>query len=95
MLPHGTMRDNAIRMRHTFDNEDLCHDLMCADSQGRDAVDLKGVVVWNDPWCVSGWEMTEGFLKKWGFLVKDCWEIMAATNKWREKRGDEPLVFDL
>jgi hypothetical protein len=95
MLPHGTMRDNAIRMMGTFDVDELCCDLVGGHFKGRNDLDLKGILVWSDPWCVSGWEVTEGFLKNWGFLLKGCWEVLAATNRWRGKRGDEPLVFEL
>lgn len=89
------MRDNAIRYGNTFDNESLCRDLIGGHHEGRNDLHLTGILVWNDPWCASGWEVTEGFVKKWGFLIKGCGEIMAATNRWREMRGDEPLVFEL
>lgn len=95
MLPHGTMRDNAIRTMGTFDVDELCCDLVGGHYKGRNDLDLKGILAWSDPWCVSGWEVTEGFLKNWGFLLKGCWEILAATNRWRGNRGDEPLVFEL
>lgn len=95
LLPHGIMRDNAIRTMDTFDYENLCSDMVGGYYQGRNDIELTGVLVWANPWHVSGWEVTEGFVKKWGFLLNDCWEIMASTNYWRERRGDDPLVFNI
>jgi hypothetical protein len=95
LLPHSTMRDNAIRAMDTFNHHDLCSDMLGGHDQGRNSIELTGVLVWGNPWEVSGWEVTEGFVNKWGFLLKDCWEVIAATNHWRTKRGDEPLVIEI
>lgn len=51
-----------------------------------------GIVSWSDPWDVSGWEVTELFAKKWGFLLHGCRDVIAATNIWREYRGEDPLA---
>lgn len=80
---------------HMFDNDSLCRDLIGGHHEGRNDIEFTGVLVWNDPWSVSGWEVTEGFAKKWGFLIKGCWEVMEATNRWRKMRGDEPLCVEL
>ncbi|KAM0485541.1 hypothetical protein ACHAPX_001529 [Trichoderma viride] len=95
LLPDATMRDNAIRTMDMFCAEDICGDMLGNPRQGRNTIELTGVLVWGNPWDVSAWEMTDGFLKKWGFLLKGCWEAMAATNYWRAQRGDEPLVFEI
>lgn len=52
-----------------------------------------GIVAWTDPWHISGWEMTEEFVIKWSFLFKGCAEMLAVTNGWRAKRGDEPIAI--
>jgi hypothetical protein len=39
--------------------------------------------------------MSEGFAKKWGFVLKGCEEEINATNKWRALRDEEPLVIEL
>lgn len=88
------MRDNAIRHMNVIDNDDLCRDMIGGHYEGASNIELTGIVVWNDPWCASGWEVTEGFVRKWGFLIKGCWEIINATNRWRELRGDDPLLFE-
>jgi hypothetical protein len=48
-----------------------------------------------DPWDISGWEVTEGFVRKWGFLLRGYGELLDGTNKWSAKRGEEPLVLEL
>ncbi|KAH8809193.1 hypothetical protein F5884DRAFT_858691 [Xylogone sp. PMI_703] len=95
LLPHGTMRDNAISIMHMFNHYDICNDMLGWLNQGKNDIEMTGVLVWGNPWEVSGWEVTEGFVKKWGFLLKGCREIMAATNYWRTQRGDEELVFEI
>ncbi|KAL7935410.1 hypothetical protein V8C35DRAFT_299391 [Trichoderma chlorosporum] len=95
LLPDPIMRDNAIRAMNKFRAEDICGDMLGNLHQGRNAIEMTGVLVWGVPWDASGWEVTEGFMKKWGFLLKGCWQTMAATNYWRAQRGDEPLVFEI
>ena len=95
LLPHSTMRDNAIRAMGTYDHRDLTNDMMGGYERGQNTIETTGVLIWGNPWEAEGWEVTEGFMKKWAFLFKDCWDVMAATNRWRAERGDEPLVFEI
>jgi hypothetical protein len=95
LIPDSTMRDNAIRMMDTFDYNDICNDMVGGIYEGRNTIELTGILVWGNPWEVSGWEVTEGFVKKWGFLLRGCSEVREATNRWRTKRGDEPLIFEI
>ena len=53
----------------------------------------RGLVVWGDPWDTQGWEVTEGFVNKWFWVIEGCVELFASTNFWRAKRDLEPLVF--
>jgi hypothetical protein len=91
------MRDNAIKYQGSYDKHKLGCDLFGAlyegyqDSGGERA----GLLVWSDPWDVRGWEVTEGFVKKWGFLLKGCHEMIEATNMWRSARKEDPLVVEL
>ncbi|KAH8800730.1 hypothetical protein F5884DRAFT_808632 [Xylogone sp. PMI_703] len=48
-----------------------------------------GLLVWGDSWLIQSWEMTEGFVRNWGWLVEGCAELMSATNRWRRERGGE------
>ncbi|KID87963.1 hypothetical protein MAJ_11092, partial [Metarhizium majus ARSEF 297] len=47
------------------------------------------------PWEPSGWEVTESFVEKWGWLLAGCVELKEATNYWRGKRGLEGIVFNV
>ncbi|KAL6813302.1 hypothetical protein GGI42DRAFT_314118 [Trichoderma sp. SZMC 28013] len=54
-----------------------------------------GILSWSDPWDISGWEFTEKFFTKWGYLLQGCPDVINAANKWRTLRGEDPLVVDL
>ncbi|UPL01523.1 hypothetical protein LCI18_012457 [Fusarium solani-melongenae] len=54
-----------------------------------------GLISWSDPWDTAGWEMTESFAKKWGFLLIGCEDVVNAANKWRETRGENPLIVEI
>ncbi|EED17394.1 conserved hypothetical protein [Talaromyces stipitatus ATCC 10500] len=53
----------------------------------------RGVIVWSPPRDASGLESKEGFGNKWKWLKTSCEDMPVATNYWRTKRGEEPLVF--
>ncbi|KAF4461136.1 Aryl-alcohol dehydrogenase [Fusarium albosuccineum] len=94
LFPVPRFRDNilqAITQPNPIDEDELCHDLVDVDEGGR--TDKPSLIVWGEPWDPSGWEATEPFLRKWGFLLHGCPEIAEATNRWCEKRGEQPLVF--
>ncbi|KAJ2974567.1 hypothetical protein NQ176_g5986 [Zarea fungicola] len=95
LLPDPIMRDNAMRNMHLIQPSEICGDMLGYGSQGQNTIEMTGVLVWGDPWDPAGWEMTEGFLKRWGFLLKGCERTLSATNYWRAQRGDEPLVYEV
>jgi hypothetical protein len=86
---------NCIRWADTIDEDDLCSDFICGLYEGNADSDTKGWIVWNDPWDVSAWEATEAFVKKWGYLLKGCQQIIEATNRWRAMRGEGALVVEV
>jgi hypothetical protein len=88
ILPIPNLRNNLIKFQDSMDEEELCHDL-CSYQHLRDEV--AGVIVWRDPWDPSGWEVTTAFLLRWGWVMKDCWDLFDSTNYWRAKRGEKPL----
>lgn len=47
------------------------------------------------PYDPRAWEATVPFLRKWGWVVRECRELLVSTNYWREKRGEKRLVFDM
>lgn len=90
MLPSPNMRDNAIRHAARFSQPEFVRDLL-----GRDVTDdgRPLIIVWRDPWDPDGWEVTEGFVRRYGFLIEGCEDIRAATDRWRALRGERPLAW--
>ncbi|KAB8216496.1 hypothetical protein BDV33DRAFT_233517 [Aspergillus novoparasiticus] len=87
-FPFPNMRDNLIAVQDEIDDEELCHDLMAFwDTRNADAM----LLVWGPSWVPGNWEMTPAFVKKWGFLLGGCEELLQSTNSWRVKRGERPL----
>ncbi|CAH0021806.1 unnamed protein product [Clonostachys rhizophaga] len=95
VIPFPAMRDNLILMEDRYDSRDLLHDLGLGLYEGLDDAERRGFLVWEDPWRSSGWEVSEGFVKKWDFLLKGCSVEMETTNRWRELRGEERLVVEV
>ena len=91
------MRENILKVmdREGFDEMEmeLCGDLVGIFSKGS-GKSITGFVVWGEPWDAKGWEVTEEFLKIWGWILEGCWEVFEGTNWWRKRRGEEPLCFD-
>ncbi|TVY83325.1 hypothetical protein LSUE1_G001754 [Lachnellula suecica] len=94
-IPLGAMRDNLILNLGRFDEDDLCCDMTGGLYEGFDDVQLRGMLVWSDPWCADGWEVTEGFARKWGFLLKGCEALIEATNKYRVSRNEDRLIVEV
>jgi hypothetical protein len=95
-FPCPRMRDNFLRAvleygEDNVDEDELCRDIVEAGSRhGPNAAPL---VIWGKPWELSGWEVTEPFQRKWGWLLEGCIELMESTNVWRKKRGLRELPF--
>jgi hypothetical protein len=75
-----------------YDEYGLCNDLVDFCNVPNDKT---GLIVWKEPWDSSGWEVSEAFLKKWGWVVRGCRELMVSTNFWRERRGEKRLVWEV
>ncbi|KIV97493.1 hypothetical protein PV10_01243 [Exophiala mesophila] len=55
----------------------------------------RGFVVWGDPFNVEEWEVSEGFMTKWSWLLRTgCAPLLKATDLHREKRGEEPMNWE-
>jgi hypothetical protein len=104
-VPHGNWidqfpspegRDRLIRAAGTFDEDELWADCIGGLYEGfpDDEVERRGIIAWSPPWHISGWEMSEGFLRKWGWLFQGVPGMLEATNRWRMERGEDPLVYD-
>ncbi|KAK5116541.1 hypothetical protein LTR85_009166 [Meristemomyces frigidus] len=92
LFPIPSLRDNLLLADDTYDEYDLCNDLV--DFHGV-SHDRTGLIAWDKPWHASGWEATEGFIAKWPWVVKGCRELAESTNFWRARRGEEPLHFEV
>ncbi|KAJ9649903.1 hypothetical protein H2198_010778, partial [Neophaeococcomyces mojaviensis] len=92
LFPLPAMRDNLIQAGNRWDDEELCTDIMGfweGNSDGH-----ASLIVWGDPSDPSNWELTKGFMKKWGWTVRGCHELLQSTNRWRATRGEHPLFLE-
>lgn len=49
------------------------------------------LIIWGEPWKVESWEVTPGFVRKWGWVLEGCQDLILASNQWRAARGEVPL----
>ncbi|QPC67372.1 hypothetical protein HYE67_009603 [Fusarium culmorum] len=91
LLPFPQLRDNMLRAYTggIIDEDELCFDILGVTcSQGLDDAYL---IVWGESHNPTSWEVSVGFLKKWGWLLKGCSELVQSTNRWRQQRGESTL----
>ncbi|PQE04605.1 FAD dependent oxidoreductase domain-containing protein [Rutstroemia sp. NJR-2017a BBW] len=50
------------------------------------------LISWGDPWVITNWEVTPGFLKSWGWTLKGCSDLIEASNRWRALRNEKPIT---
>jgi hypothetical protein len=95
IVPHPKWRDNLILSSGTFDEDELWSDIIGGLFEGFPASDMEtnGIIAWSTPWQASGWELSEGFIRKWGWTLAGCEDILDISNSWRLKRGEKPLRF--
>ena len=93
LIPLPVLRDKLILTRGTYDEDALCVDIIGGLFHSFDGPEHNGIIVWTDPWDISGWEVTEGFVRKWGFLLIGCHDVLKATNYRRQMRLEECLVI--
>ncbi|KAI9713135.1 MAG: hypothetical protein M1820_001120 [Bogoriella megaspora] len=94
-IPFPALRDNLILYAGNYDSHDLFYDLGLGLYEGFDDVERRGLLVWGDPWNGYGWEVSEGFVRKWGFLLNGCPNVFESTNRWREVRGEDSMLAPL
>ncbi|GAQ42268.1 DUF3425 domain-containing protein [Aspergillus tubingensis] len=87
-FPFARLRDNLIQNENDMDDSQFCRDLMGFWTMPQEDT---CVFVWGDPWNPMNWEITEAFLRKWGWLLEGCPEIFWSTNYWRQLRGEKRL----
>ena len=94
-FPSAQMRDNLILNRGNYDPDELCFDTSGGLWEGFDVVDVRGMMIWGEPWMEEGWEITQGFVDKWAWILKGCDKMVEISNKWREQRGEERLIVEI
>ncbi|OJJ66184.1 hypothetical protein ASPBRDRAFT_138530, partial [Aspergillus brasiliensis CBS 101740] len=88
-FPFPKVRDNLLSRQGRYSKHEFCLDIL--GFWNPDAVDNM-LLVWGEPYDPSNWEVTEGFIKKWGWVILGCPEILQSTNRWRGKRGERPIL---
>lgn len=96
IIPHPVFRDNLIKASGHFDEDQLWSDVVGGLFEGfpDDEVEARGIVMWETPWLWEGWELSEGFVKSWGWLLGGGQDVLGPTNKWREMRGEVRIAIE-
>lgn len=56
----------------------------------------KGLVIWGNPEYIGSWEVSEGFARKWGWMIsRGCGDLLRATDSHRRARGDDPISWEV
>ncbi|KAI0403438.1 hypothetical protein F4802DRAFT_289361 [Xylaria palmicola] len=95
IVPCPKLRDNILVYESMIDEDEFCVDIMGGLYEGFNDIELTGLLVWGEPWSETGWEITQGFAKKWDFLLEGCDTLIEATNKYRAARGEDRLVVEM
>ncbi|WYZ36515.1 hypothetical protein EsH8_II_000021 [Colletotrichum jinshuiense] len=68
LFPCAEGRDRLIQAAGTFDEDELWADCIGGLYEGfpDDEIKRRGIIAWSPPWDIVGWEISEGFLEKWG-----------------------------
>ncbi|KAJ9136695.1 hypothetical protein NKR23_g9610 [Pleurostoma richardsiae] len=96
LFPLPRMRDNillATMDTRQLNGRELCFDMVEAYGTTSAGPEDPLLLVWGEPWDPYGWEASVAFLRKWGWLLRGCREILESTNHWRELRGEMKLDF--
>ncbi|KAF7174341.1 hypothetical protein CNMCM5623_006942 [Aspergillus felis] len=86
----SSVRDALLRNLHLYSEDELCEDLFKGSS---DSTQPTGLLTWGEAWDPSGYEISEKMFRKWGWLWRECPEVIWSTNYWRLQRGEETLVI--
>jgi hypothetical protein len=97
-IPHVRLRYNVLYCIITGKLDPACFSacLRCSGTivniQGEAL--RSGLVVWDLPQHLSSWELSEAFIKTWGFLLEGCENFVTVTNVWRNRKGERALTLD-
>ncbi|KAL4894603.1 hypothetical protein BDV59DRAFT_13602 [Aspergillus ambiguus] len=87
-FPHPRARDNLIRAQNNYDEDEFCLDIL---GFWNSDVPENMLLVWGEPSDPRNWEVTELFIKKWGWVISGCPDVLQSTNQWRARRGETPI----
>ncbi|KAM0444930.1 hypothetical protein ACHAQK_002465 [Fusarium lateritium] len=92
IFPFPRFRDNMIRAVDAglLDDDDLCQDIAEANLGN---VQKPSLIVWGDASVPHSWEASPWFVRKWGWLLQGCPEMLEVTNRWRQSRGERLLQW--
>ena len=92
ILPHARLRHNIMNAvaKSRIDAKLLSDDLRCSGGLIRiqDSWQRCGLIVWGSPQDLQSWEISAGFMYRWGHLLEGCEDLLASTNVWRAQRGE-------
>jgi len=94
-IPYPVLRDNIIRNQNKVDMDSLCEDFVGGLYHGESEIGSRGLILWGEPWSDDGWEVGEGFARKWSFLLEGCADLINSTNRWRKDRTEERLIVEI
>ncbi|CAI6099556.1 unnamed protein product [Clonostachys chloroleuca] len=82
IFPHPRWRDNFIQAEGRLNECDLCSDSLGGLFQGEFAAkcERRGIIVWSPPWDFNGWELSEGFVRKWDGPSRDVMTFLRLTT---------------
>ncbi|OAR01732.1 hypothetical protein LLEC1_08081 [Akanthomyces lecanii] len=80
VFPFPSFRDSLLRHQDALAAADEGEHVLCSDTLGLSPHAPAGLLVWGDPWEAKAWEVSEGFARKWRWVLRGCDEIRAATN---------------
>ena len=92
-FPWPQLRDNLLKTFEMFnlcDEDDFCHDI-CDLTDSIEPL----ILVWGSPDDPRNWEVSDGFLRKWAWLLSGCRQVLISTNYWRKKRGEPVITLHL
>jgi hypothetical protein len=93
IFPFPKFRDNVILAADAelLDDGELCEDISEINWEN---VERPSLIVWGDASVPHSWEASPWFLRKWGWLLQGCPELIETTNQWRQSRGEKLLKWN-
>ncbi|KAG0651755.1 hypothetical protein D0Z07_1900 [Hyphodiscus hymeniophilus] len=55
----------------------------------------RGLIIWGEPWDTEAWEVTQGFMEKWSWLLTGCEDLVEVSNRRRATRDEDPLRWEV